>query len=102
MASKLRARLALAWGVGAIGLLGGVAMLGAMRQPGGGPHADPVQANADAMVQEGRHTFRFDTFGDEAFWGGTLRLNEAVAMLSPVQVLGLGLKVDSQALPPHL
>jgi hypothetical protein len=45
-------------------------------------------------------TFRYDTFGDEDFWGGTLRLHEAVAALSPRQALGLGLKVDSQALPP--
>ena len=27
---------------------------------------------------DGRQTFRFDTFGDEAFWGGQLRLHEAV------------------------
>src|SRR5262249_10467737 len=46
--------------------------------------------------------FRFDTFGDEAFWGGQLRLHEAVATLSPLQVLGLGLKVDSEALPDRL
>ena len=31
------------------------------------------------MLDEGRRTFRFDTFGDEAFWGGTLRLHEAIA-----------------------
>ena len=39
----------------------------------------PLLANSDAMIAEGRKTFRFDTFGDEAFWGGTLRLHEAIA-----------------------
>src|SRR5262249_4208270 len=46
--------------------------------------------------------FRFDTFGDEAFWGGTLRLHEAVNQLSPAQALSLGLKVDASALPPNV
>jgi hypothetical protein len=27
-----------------------------------------VEQNARKMMEEGRHTFRFDTFGDEAFW----------------------------------
>ena len=30
------------------------------------------------MFVEGRETFRFDTFGDEVFWGDTLRLHEAI------------------------
>jgi cytochrome c5 len=54
------------------------------------------------MLAEGRQTFRFDTFGDEAFWGGTLRLHEVVAQLTPVQALSLGLKVDADALPPNV
>src|SRR5262245_54224984 len=41
---------------------------------------DPViEQNAARMIEEGRHTFRYDTFGDEAFWGGLLRLHEAIA-----------------------
>jgi hypothetical protein len=39
---------------------------------------DPQVANAEKMIHEGRQTFRFDTFGDEAFWGGTLKLHEAI------------------------
>jgi hypothetical protein len=27
---------------------------------------------------QGRETFRFDTFGDEDFWGGQLRLHEGI------------------------
>lgn len=63
---------------------------------------DPVNAAAQRMIDEGRATFRYDTFGDEVFWGGTLRLHEAVATLSPVAALGLGLKVDAEALPADL
>jgi hypothetical protein len=62
-------------------------------------------------VFEGRRTFRFDTFGDEAFWGDALRLHQAIAGtrfggvgpgLSPRQALALGLKVDQDALPGAL
>jgi hypothetical protein len=28
--------------------------------------------------QQGRHIFRFDTFGDEAFWGDTIKLHQAI------------------------
>src|SRR5581483_12399540 len=37
-----------------------------------------IRRNADRMIAEGRRIFRFDTFGDEAFWGGELRLHEAI------------------------
>jgi hypothetical protein len=62
-------------------------------------------------LEEGRRTFRFDTFGSEAFWGGQLRLHQAIAGttlggvgpgLSPSGALGLGLKVDVEALPAQL
>jgi hypothetical protein len=54
------------------------------------------------MLTAGKQTFRYDTFGDEAFWGDTLKLHQAVAKLSPNQALGLGLKVDTDALPAEL
>src|SRR5215469_16397113 len=38
-----------------------------------------MEANDDRMIAEGRRTFRFDTFGDEAFWGDTLHLHQAIA-----------------------
>jgi hypothetical protein len=75
-----------------------------------GPDA-VVDANAERLVEEGRRTFRYDTFGDEDFWGGTLRLHEAIAGaanggvgpgLSPRTALGVGLKVDADALPRKL
>ncbi|HEX6570673.1 MAG TPA: hypothetical protein VF055_01540 [Steroidobacteraceae bacterium] len=65
-------------------------------------------SSAADTVREGRRTFRFDTFGDQAFWGGALRLHEAIAGaanggvgagLTPRRALQLGLKVDVTALP---
>src|SRR2546421_9786158 len=47
------------------------------------PFDQVIQRNIRTMIREGRRTFRFDTFGDEAFWGETLRLHEALATVSP-------------------
>jgi hypothetical protein len=72
---------------------------------------DAIQHNAMRMVEEGKKTFRFDTFGSEDFWGGKLRLHEALAGeklggvgqgVSPNAALALGLKVDSEAIPSQL
>jgi hypothetical protein len=63
---------------------------------------------AKRYLKEGRETFRFDTFGSEEFWGGKLKLHEAIAGeklggvgpgLSPEKALELGLKVDVNAIP---
>jgi mono/diheme cytochrome c family protein len=61
-----------------------------------------INANLEQMIADGKQTFRFDTFGDEAFWGGQLRLHEAIAQASPRTALALGLKVDMAALPKSL
>ena len=45
------------------------------------------------QIKDGRNIFRHDTFGDEAFWGDTLRLHEAISRLSPKTALATGLKV---------
>jgi mono/diheme cytochrome c family protein len=60
---------------------------------------DEVVRDAGAMVEEGRRIFRFDTFGDEAFWTGVLRMNEPISQVSPRTALAVGLKVDVDALP---
>jgi hypothetical protein len=66
-------------------------------------NVDPsTVANAAAMISEGQNTFRFDTFGDEDFWGGTIHLNQAIATVSPKVALSVGLKVDVDALPGNL
>jgi hypothetical protein len=59
-----------------------------------------ITSNNQRLLAEGRQTFRFDTFGDEAFWGDTLKLHEGVAKVSPKTALAVGLKVDMDALPP--
>jgi hypothetical protein len=80
------------------------------------PSASPATTdgtldNTRRMIEEGRRTFRSDTFGSEAFWGDTLQLHRAIAGdkhggvgagLSPKAALALGLKVDSEALPAAL
>jgi hypothetical protein len=72
------------------------------------PAVDPVKSAAEAMIDEGRQTFRYDTFGDEDFWGGALHLHQAIAGsanggvgpgVSPVTALSVGLKVDVDAVP---
>jgi len=81
--------------------------------------AAPAQKNADAenarhaqaMLDEGKKTFRYDTFGSEAFWGDALQLHKAIAGeknggvgpgVSPKTALSVGLKVDVDALPAAL
>ena len=73
------------------------------REPWSGGHGYAAE-----LIRSGRRTFRHDTFGDEAFWGGLLRLHEAIAGeklggvgpgVSPATALDVGLKVDVDALP---
>jgi cytochrome c5 len=70
-----------------------------------------TDANAERMLAEGKQTFRFDTFGDEAFWSDALQLHRAIEGekfggvgpgVSPKTALAVGLKVDSEALPGSL
>jgi hypothetical protein len=56
-----------------------VACAGSPKKHSGPPFNDVVRANVDKMFSDGRQVFRFDTFGDEAFWGGKLRLHEPIA-----------------------
>ncbi len=37
-----------------------------------------ISENTQQMLENGREIFRFDTFGDEAFWGDTLNLHQAI------------------------
>src|SRR5262245_53986721 len=78
-------------------------------RPGGpkGGFDEAIVENAEAQIAAGRQTFRFDTFGDEAFWGDLLRLHDAIQGeafggvgpgVSPALALAVGLKVDSDAL----
>ncbi|MCR6546657.1 hypothetical protein [Dehalobacterium formicoaceticum] len=70
-----------------------------------------MEKSTPERLKNGQQIFRFDTFGDEAYWGDTLKLHQAIAGeklggvgpgLSPKDALAVGLKVDAQALPPSL
>ena len=61
-----------------------------------------AENNAKQMIDQGRQIFRFDTFGDEAYWTDQLQIQKSVAGLSPQTALALGLKVDADALPPSV
>ncbi len=55
------------------------------------------------QVAEGREIFRHETFGDERFWTDTLRMHEVIeTAVDPTTALAVGLKVDSEVLPPGL
>ena len=69
---------------------------------------DELIVTAAQSLVNGRNTFRFDTFGDEAFWGDALKLHQAIAGaanggvgagVSPETALAVGLKVDAEAVP---
>jgi mono/diheme cytochrome c family protein len=70
-----------------------------------------IASHARVMMEEGRKTFRYDTFGSEGFWGDALQLHKAIAGannggvgpgVSPKTALSVGLKVDVDALPDPL
>ena len=72
---------------------------------------DAGRKHAAKMLEDGKRIFRFDTFGDEAFWSGALKLHQAIAGeanggvgpgVSPATALAVGLKVDAEALPSDL
>jgi mono/diheme cytochrome c family protein len=94
-------------------VLGGVACSTGPKDVNTGTAVGTRQAGdrAPGTAAEGRQTFRYDTFGSEDFWGGQLRLHDAVqgeklggvgAGVSPNLALKLGLKVDAQAVPEAL
>ena len=53
-------------------------------------------------ASNGQAIFRYDTFGDEQLWTETLQMQHVVKSLSPATALSVGLKVDSDALPPSV
>src|SRR5215510_9240153 len=75
------------------------------------PFDDDIRANGGELMRHGRQIFRFDTFGDERFWGDTLKLHQAIGGVrfggvgmgvSPATALAVGLKVDSAMVPSSL
>lgn len=85
------------------------------KDAGAAPHGhdpkDMAALNAIALVDQGRQTFRFETFGDQAFWGDMLKLHLAIEGsnlggvgpgVSPRAALAAGLKVDIDAIPSNI
>jgi hypothetical protein len=97
-------------GVFLVGVIFFVALL-APRAQSQSSNQDPTTGNAVQLVTQGRQFFRFDTFGDQAFWGDALKLHQAIEGsglggvgpgVSPKAALSVGLKVDVDALPQKL
>jgi hypothetical protein len=63
--------------IGAAVLLGTIVAFAAPRSLSG--FDTEIANHAQAMIEEGRMTFRYDTFGSEAFWGDALQLHKAIA-----------------------
>jgi hypothetical protein len=75
------------------------------------PNDTVISSYAQQLLSQGKQIFRYDTFGDEAYWGDALRLHQAIAGehfggvgpgVSPKTALSVGLKVDVDALPANL
>jgi hypothetical protein len=65
-------------------------------------------ASPQSLLDDGRRVFRYETFGDEAYWTDTLKLHRAIAGtklggvgpgVSPKTALSVGLKVDVDSVP---
>jgi hypothetical protein len=93
------------------------AFFGHWTRVGAAPVSGPINPknktlqNAVEKVRAGENIFRFDTFGDQEFWGGQLHLHKAIEGaglggvgpgVSPKTALAVGLKVDIDALPKDL
>ncbi len=104
---------AVAWGSRHVGPVESEALAAPAPSAGTSQPLLDVATDLQALgaLREGRRAFRYDTFGDEAFWGQKLGLHEAIAGaanggvgagVSPAAALSLGLKVDVDALPASL
>jgi hypothetical protein len=105
----MRKRTVIVAAIGGGGLFVAV-IASAAPSPKAGVDAENLH-HAQGMLDEGRKTFRYETFGSEAFWGDALQLHKAIAGeknggvgpgVSPKTALSVGLKVDADALPSSL
>jgi hypothetical protein len=93
--------------IGALVISGLIVRKALSQSDGDDKHAAGVANNALQLVRQGQKIFRFDTFGDQAFWGDTLSLHLAIEGaglggvgpgVTPKGALMAGLKVDVDAL----
>ena len=87
-----------AWRLVPLALALAAATLGPAACGGGDTAPDEAQ-----LAAAGRDIFRFETFGDEAQWTDALRMHEVIERaVTPRLALGVGLKVDAEALPAQV
>jgi hypothetical protein len=103
MALRIRTSLSSRARCGVAALTGALAIVAGAHAEGPRIARDAIPfLDAKRLIAQGREAFRYDTFGDEVFWSGKLRLHEAIATVSPEVALSVGLKVDVEKLPPKL
>jgi hypothetical protein len=95
---RLARCLAVLGAIGALLLVGEVLFSGTV----GASSADESALGGGALLRQGKQVFRFDTFGDQSFWGDALQLHKAIEGsanggvgpgVSPTTALAVGLKV---------
>jgi hypothetical protein len=109
---KLKQLVATVLGAAAFYVIGSVVFTGNLNGFAAvSSHNDRTVVRTMRLVTEGRHVFRYDTFGDQAVWGGVLGLQKAIEGaelggvgqgVSPKTALALGLKVDATKIPPKV
>ena len=111
MLTKAFARLLILTGAAVVLYLAVVIVAGTLAAVSGSAEKTPRVSDAAPtarVLARGRRIFRFDTFGDQAFWGGALQLHRAIAGsrnggvgpgVSPKTALQVGLKVDATRIP---
>jgi hypothetical protein len=85
---------------GTVLLLATIAASGTRDDDKGSSFLGNAEDNAKDPIDQGRHTFRFDTYGEEAFWTDQLQIQQSIQHLTPPAALALGLRVDIEALLP--
>jgi hypothetical protein len=66
-------------------------------------HADRGIQNSSKPPADGQSIFRLVTFGDEQLWTDQLQMHVVIeSAVDPLTALGVGLKVDVDAIPPEV
>jgi hypothetical protein len=58
----------------------GIALSGAKDSDNKSQFLGSADENAERLIDQGRKIFRFDTYGDEAFWTGQLQILQLMSV----------------------
>jgi len=61
-----------------------------------------LQAVTGASVERGKDVFLHETFGNEAFFGGVLKLQDVLNNVKPADAVALGVQVDLDKVPASI